>query len=693
VTPTFLTVDLTTGHATPTPAPDRAHVAAPDRADGAGPDRAHLGARDRADFAGPVRALRLVRDAVVAGHTDPYDPAVPVVLCASAVAGRPGAALARCAAVGLSPLSGAVAETRAEGPFGAALVAAGHTGLALTGRAPRPSYLVVAGGTATLHDATDLWGLPATTATTILATRHPPPTTSHNLAADPDNAPTVSHHAATGFADAAGGPRADFDGAVAGIAVIGPAGERGVRYASVVTARHFPLARLGFGALLGDRNLKAVVCLGDAPPPVAEPAALAELTRRYAAAIPGNPLADWQRTPPGFAVWPGTLTDPGYTSVRNFSDTTTLPVTGLAPGRFLAHLAHSAGGCPGCPNDCIKLFTSAGGRSAGLTQETVAALGPNLGIDDVDTILAANLACAELGLDPVSLGGTLACLFEAAERGVLPDTWTAGAPPLRFGATGSLLPLIDAIAGTGTTVPGAAGTTVPDELAEALRDGAVAVAGRLGVPELAMASKGVELPPFDPRVQPGLGLGYAVAPIGPRYDICEHDLDFDPEDGKPHCYPEARRLGLTVPEPARRLDGARADRTAVLLRLWSALDAALVCPYASTPTRPLVLDAVVALVRAVTGWDVTAAELLRLGGTRLRLQYEINDLLGIGPDADTLPARLHDEPVRGGRYAGAVLDRSRFASAARRARSALTGGAVDAGTAGEAMEPPLAAEE
>jgi aldehyde:ferredoxin oxidoreductase len=607
---TFLTLDLTTGDTRPTPP------------------------SDREDFAGPVRALRLVGDAVAAGHADPYDPAIPVVLCASAVAGRPGAALARCAAIGISPLSGAVAETRAEGPFAAALLATGLTGISLTGRAVRPSYLLVADGTATLHDATDLWGLPTGEATTILADRH-----RASFQGD------------------------GFDGPAAGIAVIGPAGERGVRYASVVLSRYFSLPRLGFGALLGDRNLKAIVCVGDQPAPVADPVALADLTRRYEIEIPTNPLAAWQQAPPGFAVWPGTLTAPGYTSVRNFGDTTTLPVANLAPERFETHLHRSAGGCPGCANDCIKLFSprSDVDGAAGLTQETVAALGPNLGIDDVETILAANTACAELGIDPVSLGGTLACLFEAGEGGLLPAEWTDRLP-LRFGASESLLSLVEALGGD---------VGVPPDLVGLLGDGAAALAGALGVPELAMVAKGVELPPFDPRVQPGLGVGYAVAAIGPRYDICEHDLDFDPVEGKPHCYPEARRLGLVVPEAAGRLDGARADRTVVLLRLWSALDAALVCPYASTPTRPLTLDLVVALVQAVTGWDVTDAELLALGDARMRLQYEINARLGIGAEADALPARLHDEPVRAGRYAGAVLDRGRFAAAVRRVRNAV----------------------
>ena len=173
-----------------------------------------------------------------------------------------------------------------------------------------------------------------------------------------------------------------------------------------------------------------------------------------------------------------------------------------------------------------------------------------------------------------------------------------------------------------------------------------------------MTAGGVELPPFDPRVQPGLGLMYAAAPTGPRYDAVEHDLDFDPEQGMPHCFDEARRLGLTVPEPASTLD---VDRTARLAELWSGLDALLVCPYASTPTRPLSLDRVCALVGAVTGRVLTPADVFALGRERFARQHEINDRLGVA--AGTLPDRFFTEPVRTGVHRGAVLDRAQFDAA------------------------------
>jgi aldehyde:ferredoxin oxidoreductase len=510
-------------------------------------------ARPADDFGGPVAALRVLLDAV-AGPTDPAD--APLALVASTVAGVAGPGLARCAAVGLSPLSGGVAETRAEGPFAAGLRRAGVTGVVLHGRAASPVCVVVTGARAWLEPAADLWGLETGPATDVLLGRY---------------------------------------GAQAAVAVIGPAGEHGVRYASIVTCRDHPLPRLGLGAVLGAKSVKAVVCVGAATPTVADPAALARLAAKYEAAIPGNPLAAWQHGQPGFGVWSG---EPGYAPVANFTDTRTRGGidTAPAPQRVAA--------CPGCPTDCMKVFAG-----TALHQEALAMLGPNLGVADPWAIHARSV---QLGLDPVSLGGTLAA---------------AGVPPADVPATMERI---------------AAG-------ADPLGEGAARVA-----PGQAMTTKNVELPPFDPRVQPNLGLAYAVAPIGPRYDIIEHDLDFDPDEGLTYSYPELRRLGVAVPLPRGELDVAR---TAVLLRLWSGLDALGVCLYAATPTRPLRLNQVEALVEAVTG---QRPDVLALGALRLTLQREVNQRLGLGLDADTLPDRFFTEPVAEGRYTGAVLDRTAF---------------------------------
>ncbi|MEU7826135.1 aldehyde ferredoxin oxidoreductase C-terminal domain-containing protein [Catellatospora sp. NPDC049133] len=551
-------------------------------------------------WGGPPQALSILRKALD-GPVDPAPARLPVALVTSTVAGLGAVGTARVAAVGVSPLSGAVAETRAEGPYAAGMRAAGVTGISLTGAADQPSYVVVEAGRATVLPAGDLWGLETGQATEALLARH---------------------------------------GDDAAVAVIGPAGEAGTRYANVVTCGSFPLPRLGFGAVLGARRIKAVVCVpsGSAPWPHDVLAAQALFTA-YRREMPDHPLAGWQLAAPGFGAWPGTSTEPGTAAVRNFADTATAPASwpDLHPDRYAGFLSWS-GGCPGCPNDCVK-----GYAGAGLHQEAVAMLGPNLGIGDLGAILAANARCQQLGLDPVSLGGTLACVFEVVERG-MPPPWLAAELPsgAGFGAAAALVELVERAARPG----------------HPLGEGAARLAARIGAPELAMTSRNVELPPFDPRVQPGLGLMYAAAPFGPRYDAVEHDLDFDPVRGLPHCYDEVERIGLSVPAPASTLDAARTLR---LADLWSGLDALLICPFASTPTRPLTLDRVCELVRATSGRAITPEQVFALGRDRLRAQQEINDRLGV--PAGTLPTRFFDEPVAAGAFRGAVLDRAEFTAA------------------------------
>ena len=506
----------------------------------------HEGAAPVADdgWGGPIAALRILAEGL-------DDPLPPVVLVAGAVGGVAAPGLARMAAVGVSPLSGRIAETRAEGPFAAGLRRAGVTGLALHGAAAEPVVVVVRDGAVTLTPATTLIGLDTGPATDALL---------------------------------------DTFGVDAAVAVIGPAGEHRVPYASVVTCRHHPLPRLGFGAVLGERHVKAIVCVGTEVPPVASPLSLARIAFRYGAAIPGNPLAAWQKADPGFGIWRGA---PGFAMVDNFRDTAT--PSGMEPEA--APAPESVAPCPGCPTDCIKVF---GG--AGLHQEALVMLGD----------LALNARCLQAGLDPVSLGARLAA---------------AGIAPTAA--------IISAIAG------GEAEPPLTDEL---------------------MAVGGVELPPFDPRVQPNLALAGAAAPIGPRYDIVEHDFDFV-AGGLDYSFDEVRAIGVTVPREPGALDPVG---TAILMRLYSGLDALNVCLFAATPTRPLLRRDVEDLVAAVTG---ERPDILALGARRLQLMNDINARLGVV--AETLPDRFFDEPVQAGPWAGAVLDRDAFDAALRRLRADL----------------------
>lgn len=561
---------------------------------------------ERGHYGGSILGLRLMAERTPAG-LDPYDPRALLYVAAGMLGGTAAPGLAKAVFLAKSPLTGVAGEAHALGPFAAGMRGAGAMALAVVGRAERLSYLLVQDGDVTVHDAEDLRGHGVAAATDALRARH---------------------------------------GDGAHVAVIGPAGENLVRYASVVTDLAYPAARYGLGAVLGSKNLKAVVCVGDAPAAVADPAAVAAVAAHYRASLRSNPLAALQHGEPGFAGWTGERPAPGYAAVRNSSVPGEHGLRVPAAAGYDGLAVATSGACPGCPNDCLKVYAPRDlpeRRTGGLGQEAFLSLGWNLGIDDLDAVLTANALCNDLGLDPVSLGGALAFAMECAERGLLP-----GGPA--FGDAAALPRLVRDVARRG------------GPLGDLLAEGAARAARWLGprtVP-YAMTVKGAELPCFDPRVQPGLGLGYAAAPAGPRYDALEHDLDFDPELGLGYSFAEAKRVGAE-PAPVGVLDAERGRRTARLLRLWSGLDALNLCVFASSPTRPLTIDHLTALVTAVLGEEFTQDDLLEAGQRRLDELRAYAEREGGGPDE--LPARFHDEPVTAGPHAGAVLDRAAFAEA------------------------------
>jgi aldehyde:ferredoxin oxidoreductase len=570
---------------------------------------------------GSLLALRLMMRDTPAG-LDPYDPSAPLVFASSVVAGHPFVGLPRFSVVAKSPLTGGLGEARVEGPWGLALKATGADAVVVTGRAQRPCYLLIDAGRVSVEPAADLWGADTWACTDALVARH---------------------------------------GAEAHVAAIGPAGERRVRYASIVTDKYFAAPRMGLGAVMGAKNLKAVVLVRGPGVPVARPDELAALTQAYAAGISGNPQTRVQREPPGFGTWiggpPGVLT--GYLGVENYRTARLPDLSGFAADRLLPDLAWSDGGCPGCPNHCIKGYRTAAGE-IGLHQEALAALGPNLGLTEAADVLELAGICQRGGLDPVSLGYTLSWLFECAERDLFGGELRAAAGG-GFGDAAAARALVRAVAGR---------DGVGDMLAEGVARAAATVGG--GAQRYAMHSKGLELVSFDPRGSAGQALAYAVSPLGPRYDIVEHDIDFDPVDGHPYAIANMRPYGLRGPLPMPALDPAKVRNTKILLDMWSALDALDVCVFAGPPVRLLGLGDVARLVAAATGWDVGEYEVLRWGQRRLHLARLYNLREGLSAADDRLPDRFHSEPLDAGRHAGAVLDPDGFA-AARRLYYAMSG--------------------
>jgi aldehyde:ferredoxin oxidoreductase len=547
---------------------------------------------------------------------DAFDSENLLVVASSVTAGQPYAGLARFTVAAKSPLTQGIGEARSEGPFALALKRSGADAIVILGRATEPVILAIDDSNVSIEPAGALWAQTTGSATKALWDRF---------------------------------------GLDAHVAAIGPAGENLVRFASIVSDRNHQAARMGMGAVAGSKLLKAIVIRGGALPPVADPDRCVALTRNYAEQMTVNDLTRWQLEPPGFAAWVHLMTGDTAICAENYRTSRFDAAGAYDPEHFMRRYAGAAS-CPGCPNDCIKRFGAGDDarfdpQSGGIHQEITGALGPNVGLTELDSLLAANIRCNELGMDPDSLGFTISMAMECRERGLLGPELATQIPA--FGDGPGLLRLVDAIgnrAGAG------------DLLAEGSKRAAARIGN--GAEAFAMQVKGLELVPFEPRTQTGLALGYATAPTGPRFDIAEHDWDFD-DAGWSHALENARTLGILQRIPMQEISARKVRNFKVLQTLWSAADALGFCIFAIAPVRVLSFEQMASMLAAVTGWNTSTYEIMRIGERRLQLMHLYNLREGIGPEADTLPTRFFGDAIDDGVWTGHRIDRLAFERAIR----------------------------
>ncbi|MCX6080211.1 MAG: hypothetical protein NTW32_11810 [Chloroflexi bacterium] len=542
-----------------------------------------------------------------------FSPENLLIFISSVVAGLEAPGLARFSVVTKSPLSGGIAESRCEGGFGRILKSSGYDAIIIHGKASQPVYLVLDGDQVEFHKADEIWGKDTFAATDYLAKTHS----------------TNSQ----------------------GIAVIGQAGERLVRYASIITDFSISAARMGTGAVMGSKNLKGLVIKPGSLPEIFDSAGVAEITRKFLEHMPGNTLSMWQKNPPGFSA-AADLSDfnTAYIGTNNYRSDLQVANSDFTRARYL-DFYKGANPCPGCPNDCIKYIAPDNEtpvQACGIHQEVTGALGPNLGYTSLKLTLQANVLCNRYGLDPVSLGFTLSFAMECFENGLITKDDAFGLD-LRFGNQAVILPMIELIVNR-------------QGLGDLLAEGSRLAAEQIGenASAFALHVKGIEMVSFEPRTQTNLALGYATAPIGPRYDICEHDWDYDLVSGWEHTLDLSRAIGIFERVPMEYLGIDKVRNFKALYLLWSALDALNICIFASAPTRLLSIEDITQLVSTITGWKTSSYELMRWGERRNHLMRVYNLREGLTKADDKLPDRFYDTPIDFGRLKGASLNRYEF---------------------------------
>jgi aldehyde:ferredoxin oxidoreductase len=402
------------------------------------------------------------------------------------------------------------------------------------------------------------------------------------------------------------------------IATTGELGMDGHPAASVVVNNGFPSAQGGLGAVLGTMNLKYLVLTAPQNDLLPTPTQT-RITEGYVAAIDGNPLTASERNYPGFALWPAAELV-GYAGSQRFAGTVGPGLEGFSGQDFMPHaLDDGANACPGCPQACLKSFSvdpSApvdGGRAHQLAMSARASQGDET---DPPRMIEFNATCHNLGVEHLAAEESLAELGGAHEGN-----------------------LSEAVVEALTLYPEGSGAT--------------------------LRIKGMAIPPFDPRGNQGLGVGFALNPTGPRYDVLEHDIDFDSD--QPWMEREGIGREFGIPAGGLKLGTLGADRHKSLELLWlawSGLDALGVCEYAAPPTRELTLQSVAELVRDVTGEAFSDSDIYDQGRIRLAFLRQCNALLGLDERHDALPAHFHDSPIGEGRLAGVTVDRAEFTAAA-----------------------------
>lgn len=549
---------------------------------------------------------------------DPLGPDNVVVLATGPLTGTQAPTPGRFSLSTRSPLTGCIHDSNAGGNWGTAFKKTGRDALILKGRAPEPSYLLVTEDRIEIRDASLLWGKEVSGTVAALRRLHGPG---------------------------------------AAVLCIGPAGERLVPLSAVaVDGRRF-LARGGVGAVFGAKNLKAVVAVGSRPVTVADPEAFSFICYEAEKLLKAHPVTTRALPRFGTPILVNLLNEAGAFPAHNFRASRFEGARAVA-GERIAERTVRRSACRGCRIACRQLLggaaetedeegigamTAGAGAADGMIDgdgtvatnatgngalfdapeyESLWALGPNVGLADLNGIVELNRRCGELGLDTISAGGTLACALELAEAGLL---------------SGQLAALVGSLVGPAGEDPSPGKNPEPkpgkliqllEEMARRegpgalLAEGSRALAARAGSPELAMQVKGLELPAYDPRAMQGQGLGYATSNRG-------------------GCHLRGNMLGFEILGIPKMVDCFASTGKAGLLIVTqhtsAVIDSIGVCKFSGFALGD---EHFARLLSAATGVRFKTQDLQTAGERIWNLERLYNLREGFTDADDTLPARL-----------------------------------------------------
>jgi len=519
----------------------------------------------------------------------------PLIMATGPLTGTGAPTGSRYMVMTKSPLTGALTCSNSGGMFPTELKRAGYDAIIFSGCAETPVYLWIDQGTAEIRRADHLWGQDTHRSTDMLLAE---------------------------------------TGAGARVACIGPAGEKKVLFASIMNDKHRAAGRSGVGAVMGSKNLKAVVVKGKGRVPLSEPDRFKAFNKQILDAFNDG----IKKTPLGLTV---NGTAGVVVATQNFG---VLPTKNWQQGTFdnwekiqgealTQQFLVKNSACYGCPIGCGRKtkvdIPAFAGEGEGPEYETLYAMGANCMVENLAAIVKANYICNELGMDTISMGATIACAMELADRGYLSEDEMGRS--LQWGDADALVEL--------TRMTGNR-----EGFGDRLAEGSYRLADRCGHPELAMVSKKQEFPGYEPRGCQAMGLAYATSPIGGshmRGDPAYFELFGVPESMDPQQWQGKAKVTKAYQDLSAIIDSAG-------LCIFFAVRNLAAKDLGVAPVG------ILEYLNAATGAGYSLEELMQAGERIINAERMFLVKAGFTRKDDSLPKRLTGEPSPTGPAKGMV---------------------------------------
>jgi aldehyde:ferredoxin oxidoreductase len=476
-----------------------------------------------------------------------------------------------------SPLTGTILDANSGGFWGMQFKKSGFDAMIVRGRSEKPVWIEIKDEKIAFHDAGELWGMRVRAASAELGQNN----NRRN------------------------------------VLCIGPAGENLSRIAAIMNDGERSLARGGPGAVMGSKNLKAIVVEGKERPAIEDPERFKFMLYESRKLLAASPLTSQALPEFGTVVMMNIVNNIGALPTRNHQLTQFEGAEAISGEELTEKYLVKNASCWACPIGCTRISRTEKVEGEGPEFESTWAFGAQCGIDDLEAIIEVNSLCNDLGLDTISAGSTIACAMELSEKGYLDSD-------LRFGRADLLAGSVEDMA-------------YRRSLGADMAEGSLRMATQYGHPELSMSAKGLEMPAYDPRGMQGQGLLYATSNRG-------------------GCHMRGNMLGPEVLGLPKLIDRFQVQGKSSFVILHqnaaAAIDSLVLCKF----TNLGVADEYFARVlSAVTGVHYATGDMIRVGERVWNLERLYNLREGFTRQDDTLPPRLLNEAPADGPSRGWVV--------------------------------------